>query len=63
MEISYCFMDEIYKAKSGARCFNNKQTSRFVRRFVEKMPYLVPYLDQNIRNPAYNCHPSFFQLF
>ena len=59
MEISYSFIDEIYKAKSGARYLYNKQTSRFVRRFAEKMTYL----DQNIRNPAYNCHPSFFQLF
>jgi hypothetical protein len=59
-------MDEIYKAKSGASCINNKQTPCFVRRFVKKdaiESLNMPYLDQNRRNPAYNCHPWFFQLF
>src|ERR1700761_3005426 len=29
-------MDEIYMAKSGAKCLINKQTPRIVRRFVKK---------------------------
>jgi len=36
MEISYSFIDEIYRAKSNARRFNNKQTPCFVRGFVRK---------------------------